>query len=143
LRWANRELGKGVFTTSLDEVIRERAVERERVIRGLRIYADRLRIRLGGLTMILYGSYARGDFNLWSDVDVLIISEYFRGRNFVTRCIILDDAPPRLEPICWTPEEAVKALTKPWWCEALKHHVVIVDDYGVTRLLSCLRHTRP
>jgi Nucleotidyltransferase domain. len=74
---------------SLDEVIRERAVERERVIRGLRIYADRLRIRLGGLTMILYGSYARGDFNLWSDVDVLIISEYFRGRNFVTRCIIL------------------------------------------------------
>ncbi|MEM1859104.1 MAG: nucleotidyltransferase domain-containing protein, partial [Metallosphaera sp.] len=23
---------------------------------------------------MLYGSYARGDFNLWSDVDVLLVS---------------------------------------------------------------------
>ncbi|WP_238377881.1 nucleotidyltransferase domain-containing protein, partial [Caldivirga sp. MU80] len=115
----------------LDEVIKARLAERERVVDEVRAYALRLRERLSRLTAILYGSYARGDFNLWSDVDVVMISEHFRGRDFVTRCVKLNDAPPRLEPICWTPEEAAKALRKPWWREALRHRVVIVDDYGV------------
>jgi predicted nucleotidyltransferase len=125
-----------MFAMPLDEVIKARLAERERVVDEVRAYALRLRERLGRLTAILYGSYARGDFNLWSDVDVVMISEHFRGRDFVTRCVELNDAPPRLEPICWTPEEAAKALRKPWWREALRHRVVIVDDYGVAQLLD-------
>ena len=106
------------------------------MINELRDYAAKLRDRFGRLTVILYGSYTRGDFNLWSDVNVLIISEHFRGTDFVTRCVKLNDAPPKLEPICWTPEEAFKALAKPWWREALKHHVVIIDDYKIAKLLN-------
>ncbi|MCY0890046.1 MULTISPECIES: hypothetical protein [Pyrobaculum] len=49
----------------------------------------------------------------------------------MTRCVALLDAPPRVEAICWTPEEAAKALEKPWWREALKHRVVLADDYGL------------
>ena len=125
-----------MFAMSLDDVIRKRGAEGERVINELRDYAAKLRGRFGRLTVILYGSYARGDFNLWSDVDVLIISGHFRGTDFVTRCVELNDAPPKLEPICWTPEEAFKALAKPWWREVLKHHVVIIDDYKIAKLLN-------
>ena len=121
---------------SIDEMIRQRAMEREGVIEELRSYAEKLRRRLGKLTMILYGSYARGDFNLWSDIDVIIVSEHFKSKDFVVRCVELEDAPPRLEPICWTPEEAVKALTKPWWREALRHGIFITDDYELSKILN-------
>lgn len=116
---------------SVEEIIRKRTREREEVIEGVKRYVEALRARWGKLTAVLYGSYARGDFNLWSDIDVIIVSERFRGTNFVTRCVELLDAPPRMEAICWTPEEAAKALEKPWWREALKHRVVLADDYGL------------
>ncbi|AEA11696.1 DNA polymerase beta domain protein region [Thermoproteus uzoniensis 768-20] len=125
-----------MFAVPIDEVIRARLLEREAVVDELRRYAERLRERLGKVTVILYGSYARGDFNLWSDVDAVVVSERFAGVDFVVRCVELSDAPPRLEPICWTPEEALKALAKPWWREALRGAVVIVDDYGIARLLE-------
>ena len=48
-----------MFAMSLDDVIRERSAERERVINELRDYAAKLRGRFGRLTVILYGSYAR------------------------------------------------------------------------------------
>jgi len=32
------------------------------------------------VTAVLVDSYARGDFNLWSDVDVLLISDSFPER---------------------------------------------------------------
>ncbi|WP_069806781.1 nucleotidyltransferase domain-containing protein [Vulcanisaeta thermophila] len=116
---------------SISWVIRERERAREEVIREVMEYVMKLRARWGKLTAILYGSYARGDFNLWSDVDVILITEHFRGREFITRCVELIDAPPRLEPICWTPEEARKAMKKPWWIEALKNSIVLIDDYGL------------
>ncbi|WP_232203760.1 nucleotidyltransferase domain-containing protein [Caldivirga maquilingensis] len=93
----------------------------------------KLRARWGKLTAILYGSYARGDFNLWSDVDVILITEHFRGREFITRCVELIDTPPRLEPICWTPEEARKAMKKPWRIEALRTSIILIDDHGLAR----------
>lgn len=40
-------------------------------------------------TVILIGSYARGDFNLWSDVDILLISESLSG-NPIERLKALD-----------------------------------------------------
>ncbi len=135
MRKTRSRLGKGVFAMPLDELIRRRIMERKGIIEELRNYAERLKSRFGKLTMILYGSYARGDFNLWSDVDVVIVSEYFRNRNFITRCIELNDAPPRLEPVCWTPDEALKALTKPWWREALKDSIIITDDYELGKIL--------
>ncbi|MFP3081154.1 MAG: nucleotidyltransferase domain-containing protein [Acidilobus sp.] len=79
----------------------------------LREYASRLRARLGRLSMALYGSYERGDFNLWSDVDVIVVSDRFRDREFMTRCVELSDAPPRLEAICWTPRRRGRPLASP------------------------------
>jgi len=116
--------------SKLDEVIKARAEER-RTIEEVRKYVERLRERLGAISAAVFGSYARGDFNLWSDVDLIVVSQSFKGVEFVRRCLALMDAPPRLEAICWTPEEAAKALRKPWWMEALKGCITLADDYGV------------
>ncbi len=40
---------------------------------------------MGKTTLILFGSYARGDFNLWSDIDIIIISDYFKNIRFIDR----------------------------------------------------------
>ncbi|MBS7648760.1 nucleotidyltransferase domain-containing protein, partial [Candidatus Bathyarchaeota archaeon] len=53
------------------EIIEERRRLREKRIEEAREWASRIRLRV---TAILIGSFARGDFNLWSDVDILVIS---------------------------------------------------------------------
>lgn len=96
----------------LREVLKERARRRGEVVEMVRAYAEKLGEKLGGVSVVLFGSYARGDFNLWSDIDVIIVSESFRGVKIVERCTSLGDPPERLSPICWTPEEAAKLLKK-------------------------------
>lgn len=115
----------------LREVLEERARRRGEVVEMVRAYAEKLGERLGRVSVVLFGSYARGDFNLWSDIDVIIVSESFKGMKIVERCTTLGDPPERLSSICWTPEEAAKLLKKSTWIEALKDSVVIRDDYGL------------
>lgn len=116
---------------SLADIIKRREEERRRVIDELKIYADKLKKSLGKVTMILFGSYARGDFNVWSDVDVIIISEKFKDIRFPLRCLELKDPPERLSPICWTPDEARRLLATPPWKKALESSVIIRDDYKI------------
>ena len=61
---------------SLNEEITKRLKNRDNVILSLKQYSNILEEKLGNTTLILFGSYARGDFNLWSDVDIIIISNY-------------------------------------------------------------------
>ncbi|HDD26211.1 MAG TPA: nucleotidyltransferase domain-containing protein [Acidilobales archaeon] len=87
---------------------------------------------IGKVTLIIYGSYARGDFNLWSDVDVILISEYFTNIDFLKRYDIISKfIPENFEVKIWTLQEAKRNLSKPWWKEALRNRIVIVDDYGL------------
>ena len=89
---------------------------------------------LGRLAAILYGSYARGDFNLWSDADVIVVSEVFEGVRPLDRWRLLEATrpPSLLEPIPWTPGEARRMLGKPSWRHAMEQGcVVVLDDYGV------------
>lgn len=87
----------------------------------------------GPVTAILVGSYARGDFNLWSDVDVLLVSPRFRGVRVVERLLSID-SPPGYEVIAWTPEEYESMLRKrnPLALEAAGVGVVLRDDLGIT-----------
>lgn len=66
--------------------------------------------RLGRITAILYGSYARGDFNEWSDIDVLIVAENL-PRSPIERLDLVEDcvkSHPRVEPVLITLEELNK-----------------------------------
>ncbi len=86
--------------------------------------------RRGPLTVVLFGSYARGDFNLWSDVDVIVVSEAVRGVKPTKRWELFPEFED-YEAIFWTPEEAKKMLKKLTWKKALEHKVVIADDFGL------------
>lgn len=58
--------------------------------------------------ILLFGSRARGDHLLESDVDIIIVSRKFEGVNWLTRIREVANLWPGLillEPLCYTPEE--------------------------------------
>ena len=113
----------------MEQVIRRRREERQRVIEEAKKWAQGLP---GPVTAILVGSYARGDFNAWSDVDIVLVSPRFRGLRVLDRLAAID-APPGYEAIPWTPEEYAEALRRrnPLAVEAAEQGVVLRDDLGL------------
>jgi len=58
--------------------------------------------------IILYGSRARGDHLLESDIDIVIVSRKFKGIKWPTRLgdvAELWEGCIAIEPLCYTPEE--------------------------------------
>ncbi len=82
--------------------------------------------------MFLIGSYARGDFNLWSDVDVIIIGD-FHG-NPVQRLKNLD-FPPGYEIIPLTLNEIItmKRKNNKLVIDALKEGILLRDDLDINK----------
>lgn len=121
----------------MGDIIEKRVRERLRVIEEARRWAESLQ---PPVSVILVGSYARGDFNAWSDVDLLVVSPVFRGMRVTDRLLGID-APPGYEVIAVTPEELEKMIAKknPLAVDALRHGVVLRDDLGVSKLLERLR----
>lgn len=115
------------------EVIRRRIEERERVIKEAKEWASKLSFRV---TAILIGSYARGDFNKWSDVDVMLITDEIKG-NPLERLREIDN-PPGYEVIIWTIDEFRIMLRKrnPLALEALNRGVILRDDYNIVNIIS-------
>ena len=94
-----------------DPRVRRRA-EREELIGLGRVYAERLSERLPDLAAAIGGSVARGDFNLWSDVDVVVVSDALPA-GLHARLELLDaDRPPRVEPHGYTRAELARALAR-------------------------------
>ena len=92
----------------------EEAPSLREVIEELRVLAERLR-GLGLRSLVLFGSWARGEQLRDSDVDVLIVAEGFRGKPFYEREVLvlrLYGGRLPLEPWCYTPEEVVEAVTR-------------------------------
>ena len=67
---------------SLEEIIREKSIQQKKELNNLDEWAKKVKTVLGPCTIILFGSYARGDFNLWSDLDLLLVSDYFESIRF-------------------------------------------------------------
>lgn len=59
---------------------------------------------LGVRAAVVFGSVARGDFNLWSDVDVVVVAEHLPAR-LLDRLDALTPRPARVQPVPWTPAE--------------------------------------
>lgn len=85
-------------------VERRRREQSERIAQAA-AWAKRLSARLEVEAVVVFGSVARGDFNKWSDVDVLVVA---RGlpENARDRLALLGiDTPLGVQPVGWTPEE--------------------------------------
>jgi len=113
------------------EIIKKRVKLREKVIAEAREWAGRLPLKV---TAILVGSYARGDFNLWSDIDIILISDSFEG-NPIQRLKELN-VLPAYQIIPLTPEEFKRLLEKkdPLAVEALKIGVILREDVKIDDL---------
>ncbi len=115
--------------------IEERLKKREEVIKAVKDFALKASRILGPLTAILYGSYARGDFNFWSDLDVLLVvrDEVPLPRKPHKRVeLVLDFVPPGFEVHLVGISEFRKALSKRAFARAaLEKAVVVVDQLGL------------
>ncbi|MEZ0345248.1 MAG: nucleotidyltransferase domain-containing protein [Infirmifilum sp.] len=120
------------------EVVKRRASKREEVINRAKEFAASL---TGKFSVFLVGSYARGDFNAWSDVDLVVIGE-FRGSPL--KRIQAIEAPPGFEVIPLTPGEALAAARKknPLIQELVEKGVVLRDDLGIQAKLREDLHAR-
>lgn len=81
-------------------------------MRLARLYARRLARRLGPLTAYVFGSYARGDFNDSSDIDVLVVSDALPARPLERMDVLFSCALPGIEPRGYTNAEFAMLLKK-------------------------------
>ena len=93
--------------------------------------------KIGRTTIILYGSYARGDFNLWSDIDLVVVSNQFARIRLLDRYELIKDVlEPLIEPVLMSLDEFLEAISKPAWIQALRKRAVLVrDDYNLAEIL--------
>jgi uncharacterized protein len=116
-------------------IVEQRRLMREEAIRTARGFAERVKACFEKVSAVLIGSYARGDFNEWSDVDVLIVVEKAPGNPLERMDCLLERCPPPagVESIILSLSEFMrqKHLATPLYTEACGQGVVLVDDLGL------------
>lgn len=85
--------------------LEQRYAERDRLVELARQHALRLAERVPVRQAAVVGSVARGDFNVWSDVDVVIVADALPERVLDRLDLLMEGRPPRVEPIGFTPAE--------------------------------------
>jgi predicted nucleotidyltransferase len=92
-------------TVTAREVVARRRAERHRLLDRAALFAQRLDPGLGVRAVVVFGSVARGDFNVWSDIDVLVVAEHLPAE-YRDRLDAIGWPPPSgVEPVVWTPRE--------------------------------------
>jgi uncharacterized protein len=86
-------------------VLERRRRERQERLALARRYADALAERLPVTAVVVFGSVARGDFNAWSDIDVLVIADTLPAGGRERLELLHDRAFPGVQPVGWTPAE--------------------------------------
>lgn len=100
---------------------------RREVINTLRKLAQEL-----NATIYLFGSYARGDHMLDSDVDIVIVSKIFEGMNYVSRVeLVRTKLPPHIsfDIIPLTPQEFKERKEKPFFKEISRYWIEIKPQH--------------
>ncbi len=129
----------------MERVIETRLREAREALREAKRFAECTVKALGGrVSIVLFGSYARGDFNEWSDIDVLVVTEHVlpakphRRLELLEQCLL---ETPRVEPVILSLDE-FKALARkrnPLVQDAALNGVILVDKLGVGKLLRQVR----
>ncbi len=107
------------------QVIARRLRERSESVATVRRWAEQRATGIPTLSVVVvFGSVARGDFNQWSDTDVLVVAAELPD-GWLERCELLAPVPPGLEVVVWTTDELAQARRK--------HNPIAVeaDEIGV------------
>lgn len=102
-------------------------MDKKQIERYIRMYVDRLTADIKPQQVILYGSFLTPRFSDGSDIDLVIVSEYFRGMDDDERLEILYRKTVHI-PLDFhiygvTPEELVSASPLTTLHEAIRHGV--------------------
>lgn len=90
-------------------VVEERRRRRAELLDVVQRWAVELQGRLPELAaVVVVGSVARGDWNKWSDIDVLVVVGSLPDR-WPERAELLSPVPPWVAPIAWTVGELAEA----------------------------------
>ncbi len=87
----------------------------EKVREALREFLAKVEKALGEVEVYLFGSYARGDWLSDSDLDLVVVSEKFRGLSVGERYALVREMLPKdisVEILAYTPEEFERALKR-------------------------------
>jgi hypothetical protein len=109
------------------DLLAERRREQDELVELARIYLERLSARIVVAAAAVVGSVARGDFNVWSDVDVVVVSEALPPRAPDRAALLVADAPPRVQAVGFTRDELRGALRRgnPLALEAVRSGIVL------------------
>ncbi len=109
--------------------------QRQQIIRQLEEYCREIARELNPQAVILFGSFATGDINEGSDIDIMVIADFQVG--FLDRIkLLLDlnrfDLP--IEPIGYTSEELehMKQRRNPFITEVLTTGKIIYDRQDIS-----------
>lgn len=114
----------------MHKAIAQRKAEQEAMKNLALRYVQRLKTELGPLTAVLVGSVARGDFNRWSDIDVLIISDVLPAHPLKRMDLLYRSVEGGIEPKGYTRQQYLRMLLArhPWALDAVEHGILLMDD---------------
>ena len=98
--------------SALNKIVEARRRERERLIELARSYVEQLSGRLPLVAAAVVGSVARGDFNVWSDIDVVVVADELPERTPDRMWLLVDGAPAGVQAVGFTPEEFRRARAR-------------------------------
>ena len=87
---------------------------------------------------ILYGSYANGSYNKYSDIDIALVSESFEGIRFLDRNKIMKislQISKDIEPMPFSPEKFT--IDDPFVCEILETGIKFLQITSWLVLFFC------
>ena len=96
----------------MSSAVEERRREQERLIDLARRYVRVLSGRLPLKAAAVVGSVARGDFNLWSDVDVVVVAGGLPDAPAERARLLLSGAPAGVQPVGFTPHDLEVGLAR-------------------------------
>lgn len=100
------------------------------MIERAREFVTRIPAKAELVAAVVYGSVARGDFNQWSDIDLLVVARNLPERFLDRNDVLAPAAVAGVQAIAWTPDEFEHALSKrnAIAVDALDHGVVIAGS---------------
>jgi hypothetical protein len=124
----------------MTKLLEERRRQREEAIKLAQGYVDKISEAISLVSAILYGSFARGDFNLSSDIDVLIISDSLPSNPLARLELLYQFAFASIEPKAYTTKEFISLLKDGNLIivDALKTGIILIDHGFLSKLKRTL-----